>query len=369
MAQPVWTLSVDLQTRTATFQTGMADAAKAARSAFGEIKDGASAMGTGVGYSTGEARHSVMLLGEEFGVHLPRGITSFIASLGPVGPALEAAFPFLAIALGATLLIEHLVKIKEEADKAAASQSEFGTTVTKSFMELDDKLLRAGIQMDELNDDHLSALRKQLELIDHASLKDLMAELDIVAKAADSTFATLKTSWFQFTEGSRGAKHALEDFKLQYDSLMAQGKDSQAHDLLAGTLDSAKKSLEVMKQSATMMGMGGFNDKQIAAQNTLVDALNAQVTAEGKIAALKQAQENVANAHTDKTMGADDDKRYREEAREAKQAADDAERAWEESYKEAVSKLQESEKEKIEATKAASEQRLAEVARAKRIPC
>src|SRR5271163_3367812 len=110
MAAPVWVLSVDLQTKTATFATGMNDAAKAARSSFQEIKHDADEMGRGVGYSTGEARHSVMLLGEEFGVHLPRGITTFISSLGPIGPALEAAFPFLAIALGATLLIEHLVK-------------------------------------------------------------------------------------------------------------------------------------------------------------------------------------------------------------------------------------------------------------------
>src|SRR5580658_4743799 len=104
MAQPVWVLSVDLQTKTATFQTGMADAAKSARDAFKDIKQGAGEMGDGVAeasartnYSMTEARHGVMMLGEEFGVHLPRGLTTFIASLGPVGAAMEMAFPFLAI--------------------------------------------------------------------------------------------------------------------------------------------------------------------------------------------------------------------------------------------------------------------------------
>ena len=117
MAQPVWTLSVDLQAKTASFTTGMADAAQAARASFGDIRNSSKEMGDGVSdasdtvnYSMTEARHGVMMLGEEFGVHLPRGITTFIASLGPVGAAMEAAFPFLAIILGATLLIEHIRK-------------------------------------------------------------------------------------------------------------------------------------------------------------------------------------------------------------------------------------------------------------------
>jgi hypothetical protein len=109
------------------------------------------------------------------------------------------------------------------------------------------------------------------------------------------------------------------------------------------------------------MGMGGFNEKQLSAQNSLIDALNAQVTAEGKINALKAAQENLATAKTDKTMGAEDDKKWKELAREAKQEADDAEKAWDEAYKAAVSKLQESEREKIAATEKASKERLAAI--------
>jgi hypothetical protein len=126
MAQPVWTLSVDLQTKTATFQTGMADAAKAARGSFNEIKSGADEMGRATGGSMMEARHGVMLLGEEFGVHLPRALTSFIASIGPVAGVMQAAFPFLAIIAGVTLLIEHLDKLKSAAqqvgEKSAAWQ-------------------------------------------------------------------------------------------------------------------------------------------------------------------------------------------------------------------------------------------------------
>src|ERR1035437_10154865 len=147
---PVWVLSVDLQTKTATFQSGLSDAAKSARGAFSQIKSGAGEMGRDVSGSMMEARHGVILLGEEFGIHLPRGVTSFLASIGPVGAAMEAAFPFLAIAVGATILIEKLVKMHEEGIKLTDDQAKFGTACTNAFNQLDAKLLQAEIRSDEL---------------------------------------------------------------------------------------------------------------------------------------------------------------------------------------------------------------------------
>src|ERR1700691_1995556 len=107
MSNTVWSLDVNLATKTATFTSGLSDAARAARGSFADIKDGAADMGRSVSGSLMESRHGVMLLGEEFGVHLPRGVTSFLTSLGPVAGAMEAAFPFLAIAVGAKILLGH----------------------------------------------------------------------------------------------------------------------------------------------------------------------------------------------------------------------------------------------------------------------
>jgi len=83
-----------------------------------------------------EARHGVILLGEEFGIHLPRGVTSFLASIGPVGAAMEAAFPFLAIAVGATILIEKLVKMHEEGIKLTDDQAKFAIATTNASISL-----------------------------------------------------------------------------------------------------------------------------------------------------------------------------------------------------------------------------------------
>lgn len=313
MAQPVWSLSVDLQTKTATFTSGLADAAKAARGSFDDIKASARSMGGDVrgsmgdvGYSTTEARHAVMMLGEEFGVHLPRGLTTFISHLGMIGPALEAAFPFLAVALGATLLIEHLVKLREESDKLVESQAKMGLTVQESFNKLDDKLLEVSIRADELSGNKLGALQKRLELLDHVELKDLVAEFGTLDKVSAAVLAQLKAHWYESGSGSAGSLHALEEFQRKYDALLATGKKKEAGDLLSGTLASANKVLQIQQQAKDNQAQSGgksgdytkyeeaitqlrqmrvgITEKEVTAQQTLVDALSAQVTLSGKLA-------------------------------------------------------------------------------------
>ena len=210
----------------------MSDAARTARGSFNDIGSGAEGMGRRMGSGMTEARHSVMMLGEEFGVHIPRALASFIASLGPVGAALEAAFPFLAIIVGATLLIEHLAKIREAGEKLTTDQVKFGTAVENAFNTLEQKLIQAQIKSDELRNDHLGALRLQLELIDKQSMEELVKSFDLVAKAADVVMKDLEGNWYTWGKGADGAEHALEQVKTQYASLLSQGKQEQASGLL-----------------------------------------------------------------------------------------------------------------------------------------
>jgi hypothetical protein len=337
MAQSVWVLSVDLQTKTATFQSGLADAARSARGAFTDIKNDANSMGRDVGVSMMEARHGVMLLGEEFGVHLPRALTTFIASIGPIGAAMEAAFPFLAIAVGATLLIEHLVKMREAGQKLTEDQVRFGTAVQNAFNSLEEKILTAGIRADELRNDHLGALQKQLELIDHQSMAELVHNFEEVAKAADVFLKDLEVSWYQAGAGSAGASHALEQFRLQYDDLLAHKRSGEASDLLAGTLQSAQKVLAAMHQmkvSPVQAGPGednshaaylkaeetlraagvGMTQKEVEAQMQLVDALQKQVQMEERVAELKKGESANAKTTTAHTLSAEASAAAREAA-------------------------------------------------------
>lgn len=151
MANPVWVLSVDLQTKTATFMSGMSDAAKSARSAFTEIKSGAGGMGESVSMNMFEARHGVMLLGEEFGIRLPRALTAFITSIGPVGAAMEAAFPYLAIVVGITLIIQELYKLKQAGIELTRDQVKLGTAAQEAYNTLDERILQAGIRKKRLS--------------------------------------------------------------------------------------------------------------------------------------------------------------------------------------------------------------------------
>lgn len=339
MAQPVWVLSVDLQTKTATFQSGMAEAAKSARGAFTEIKGGAAEMGGETGRSMMEARHGVMLLSEEFGIHLPRSLTMFIASIGPVGAAMEAAFPFLAIAVGATMLIEKLVQMHEAGEKLTLDQMKFATAVQNAFNQLDEKILQAQIRADELRNDHLAALHHQLQLIDRQGMDELVHSFQEVARAADGLFGDLKSNWYALGHGSAGAKHALDEFQAKYEILLAKGRDKEASDLLRGTRESAEKSLAALKETSAHLSTplpaagvgpeaGALNlisaaqaakvkavREELDAQQALVDALNAQVTLEGKVAQLKQLDTNNAKTQTGNELGA-------QRAAAAKQAAD-----------------------------------------------
>jgi hypothetical protein len=306
--QPVWVLSVDLQTKTATFQSGLSDAAKSARGAFSDIKSGAGQMGRETSYSMMEARHGVMLLGEEFGVHLPRALTSFIASIGPIGAAMEAAFPFLAVAVGATLLIEHLAKLREAGIQLTEDQEKFGTAAQNAFNKLEDKILQSKIRADELNHDSMGALRLQLELIDHQSMEELVHSFEEVAKAAEVVMKELEGSWYTFGIGSDGAKAALEGFKTKYEHLLSLRTDAgkeEASNLLTGTLKTAQdvlhaqqiikanrdsgdgqtddsfqaeRTLEIHKASLTV------TKSEIAAQEAIVKALQTQADIEKAVA-------------------------------------------------------------------------------------
>ena len=232
--------SVDLQTKTATFQSGMSDAAKAARGSFNDIKQGAREMGAETGYSMGEARHSVQLLSEEFGLHLPRGVTSFLASLGPVGAAMEAAFPFLAIAVGATFLIEKLTKLGDEAAKSGKEWTAISEDVSKWGENSRKELLDVQIQLDKLNGDKLKELQDTLKKIDLTTLEHLKSEFDGVSKKADEAFTKMRSGWLMTQIGmGNGVADVQEMFASAMDKInadLAKGDQKQlASDLKAAS--------------------------------------------------------------------------------------------------------------------------------------
>ncbi len=78
--------------------------------------------------------------------------------------------------------------------------------------------------------------------------------------------------------GSEGAQHALNQFKSQYDLLLATGKDKEAADLLAGTLQYAKASLATMQSAGFVArGMGEVSKQGVESQKAWISVLETRV--------------------------------------------------------------------------------------------
>ena len=100
---------------------------------------------------------------------------------------------------------------------------------------------------------------------------------------------------------------------------------------------------------------------EIAAQEKLIQVLEDQEKVQQRVAALKETQAGNAKTETGDKLNDDADKAFKQQAEQARQAAEAEEKAFEEKYKEAVSALQEAEKQKIDATKTGSMARIAAI--------
>ena len=276
----VGTLTVDLVANTATFT---ADLGKAGNS-LDEFGQKAAQAGDTMDYSMREARGSLMLVSEEVGVHIPRHLQTLIAEIPGVGLAFAEMLPLVGVFAAIALLGELIVKGQEAKEKLAQGWDKLGITTQEVFSSLDDKMLAIGIRADELAGNHLAVLREKLLQVDRASMKELIAEFGKLDAAADGVFANLKTHWYSMHVGSDGAKHALAEFKSQYDMLILTGKTTEASDLLKGTLESAEKSLKTM-QSASFVarGMGEVSKEGMESQKAWIEVLKAQLEVQQKV--------------------------------------------------------------------------------------
>lgn len=315
MAAPVWLLSVDLQTKTASFTTGLADAAKKARSTFADIGAGAEDMGTRTGHSFGSVRANLGLIDNTIrGAHAQA--MADLVRMFSESRIVMAALPIAATAAGIVMLgglvvelVEKLRELRLVHEKLADDMLRFQTTANDTYRGLEDKLLNAERRVDELRNDHMAALQKQLELIDHQSMEDLQRSLEALAKTADTVFKDLSSHWYSFwAGGSAGAKHSFDEFEVRYKALLSTGSDTDAKsasDMLHSKLDREMRILEAQRTIANTHGGdtdasfaarlelqragAGYAQKDIEAQQQLVSLLEDQVKNEAEINKLKSS--------------------------------------------------------------------------------
>jgi hypothetical protein len=269
--------------------------------------------------------------------------------------------PIAGVIAAIGIIAELVSKHNEGLEKMREAQENFGAASANVFNSLDEKLLDAGIKADELAHDHLGALAKELKKIDLQTFEQLDKQFDVLAKAGDAVFAQLKSHWYTFGEGSDGAQNALRRFKSEYDDLLAKGDEKGANDKLNGTLNDARAHLHALQFEAKQAFANWGTKNEISAQEKLIQVLEDQASVQQKVAALKEAQQGNAKTETGEKVTEDADKAFKTQAEQARQAAEAEEKAFEEKYKDAVSALQESEKQKVAITRQGSAERIAAI--------
>ena len=314
----IGSLIVKIQAETAAFR---ADLGKV-KSDLDGLKDKAGETGSGVassfshaGEGAGGLRNQIGLLDNAIrGAHAQAmadlirrfSDTKAVMTLLPIA-ATGAAFVVMGgLAVeGIKKIVEIMHSAREATEKTREAQNKLGGTIGSVGTSLRDKLLEAGIQADDLSGNHLAAVKKQLELIDHQSMAELSQTFETLAGAADQSFALLKAHWYEFSAGGEGAKHSLESFQSRYEMLLKTGKTDEANKLLDEKIARERTILDLQKQAASTAGNGmqqmdrraaaikqmvgltgdvvGYTDKEIQAEQDLVDILQAQVNARATI--------------------------------------------------------------------------------------
>ncbi len=220
----VGVLTVDLVANTAEF-TG--DLGKAADSAEEFGKSAANAGGA-MDFSMREARGSMMLLGEELGVRVPRELRTLIAEIPGVGAAFAAIIPIIGAVFAVGLIYKAIEAHRKAAEELARAWEAVGTDGVNAMVALDTKLLEVQKVTDELSGDHVRVLRDQLALVDRATLADVEKQFEELGKKADEAFTKMHVGWFQNYILQQGNNAGIDNVRERFDNLIKTVQDYKA---------------------------------------------------------------------------------------------------------------------------------------------
>ena len=244
MAGEVGQLTVNLGLNAAGFSGGITEAGKAARKCGQDIKQG---MEEGK-YSMMEARHAIAMVGEEFGVHIPRGISTMLASLSPVGSLMAAAFPIVAvtlmIGLVGKLVTKHeelanaLRKATSESDNMAIKQADQTKALEVTNLKLDDQIAK-------LTHSPGNNALKEMILEDSEAVDKLAESFDADFQKVDAKITDATTLTATFMAGIKGL-HGIS----ATDIAIATGFTMTSRDAILAVQDAMVKVADVRRHLA-----------------------------------------------------------------------------------------------------------------------
>jgi hypothetical protein len=207
---------------------------------------------------TQEAKGTLMLLGEEIGVHMPRHLTTLIAKIPGVGTALQAAFTSVAVLAMIEVIakvIEKIGEMRQKAEDAAKALKESGEVGPDSILKINESILSLDAQLAELSGNYLQALLDKLDLIDKQNLDDLVNEFEKVQKAADDALDKFQVGFFENLFSFGKDKGLIAGIKADLDGTVQHVKElrqagasaADVGDLLAAAMSRVNTQLKGSK--------------------------------------------------------------------------------------------------------------------------
>jgi hypothetical protein len=305
----VGTLTVDLVANTASFS---GDLGKAAQSAEDFGKD-ASAAGEQVDFSMREARGSMMLLGEEVGVHIPRHLQALIAEIPGVGVAFAEMLPIV----GVVAAIAIIVKLIEKSDEAQHKMDESWAAIGRSGEEAMDALRIKTLQVQEatqkLAGDSLGALKTAIQIINLEKLDAIDKEFQKLGTEADKTFEGMKVGWMRtylLLEGNDAGVAAVNERFQKLVETVDEYKKKGDDKGIIDTLDAEHSRLQMViasmsDQNTYTKTLHDANEKALALVDQEIAAYKERdKAAQGQTANLKTEQAHVDYSIQEKARAA-----------------------------------------------------------------
>lgn len=194
--------------------------------------------GEGTKYSMMEARHSVMMLGEEFGVRMPRAVSTMIASMGPVGSIMAEAFPIL----GVIAFVEIIAKASEHLDKTAQAAAKFAA-------ETQDATDKAGLAANALDLENLKLDDQIAKLTGGAEHNELAEQIDEVIKKAGELASALDKDVAKLDTVFKERPGVMAGLFNQW----LYGRGANADQAIANAKENAQKAMLVLKGAQSAM--------------------------------------------------------------------------------------------------------------------
>jgi hypothetical protein len=276
---------------------------------FGAVSEEA---GAATKFSMLEARGSLVLLGDEFGVHIPREINRMIATIPGVGIALQELIPIMGAVWAVTEIEKYISKMREaEAAVSEGLSKSLEATRTRSD-ELTVSIDESQLKIDKLLGNPTSGDRAALEIAKArveadklaASLnKDLNEYIKLMGEASHgSVMAAIlgQTGEGQAGDVTKGLRDALakipkdaKDYNEQAAKAVQDAWGRAAYEINSNIQTVQAELNPALYQ--LQANLSGFNDElDLLAKN---DAINKQAgQAEGAAAEFKRTSEMMHRA-------------------------------------------------------------------------